>query len=509
MRRKDWGRSAGLGIGMGLALIGLTARTGTHVSARPDAQESGITMGGVSGIQVQNLDPDRSATIASRLFPQLGGQQAVTLTSPNVPVDSAANVYLGERRTERGLFSGVVSSDRPIAAIARTDWHERGAAAIYANVRDGTHVVVPLIMIDYADSTSAVTIQNADVTQAVDVRIELRSATSPDVVLERGIKIAGGASVTLDMAQDPAFASVESNTPLGFLGSLHVMAATAVGVQSFLDIGRTQQAVSGFAGVPMEQAASRLYAPLIRRRAYGYDTGIAVSNPGAESVNVTVRYTGSGGTGWSQCEGRAFVHGPVEIAGGSSTVFYQGPGGGSGLPDRCVGSAVIEATGDVLAVVHDSLNFTESAAAYNAVPFAEGGTRVALPLIRRQHGARHRLTTGIQVMNIGDEVANVTLHMRNDQGRALTECGRACGAAIGPSASHTYYLGSGGLTALPINTFGSAVITADQPIIVLVVDASASGTIDMASYLGMPAHQGAESIGLPILYSAPPVMQGP
>jgi hypothetical protein len=318
----------------------------------------------------------------------------------------------------------------------------------------------------------------------------------------------------LDLARDPRFSDVAPNTEHGFLGAMTFHADGPIGVQSYVDYAPPSRAVLAFEGSPTDHASTTLYAPLIRKRFYGYDTGISVVNPSTGDADVTVRYIGGDAGGASSCGGQEYTHGPVTIPGGSSSVFYQGPGGGSGLPDGCVGSAIIEASRPVLAVVNDSLNFTEQSAAYNAVRAEDGGTKIALPLVRRQHVPAWKLTTGIQVMNVGTRNANVTISFLDDQGNELTGCDFACRATIMPHGTWTFYPGSAGINVLPVGAFGSAVITSNEPIVALVNDASETGAIDAATYVGIrmdgvetpsnvcdPARVGMACLALPSLFN--------
>jgi hypothetical protein len=150
-----------------------------------------------------------------------------------------------------------------------------------------------------------------------------------------------------------------------------------------------------------------------------------------------------------------------------------------------VGSAVLEADGNILAIVNDSKNFTELSAAYNAVPAAQGATKVALPLARRSHTPM-RFTTGIQVMNIGTGPANVEVMFADDKGVGLNSCGAACKAVVQPLNGKTFYP-SNDLNAMPVGSYGSAVVTSDQPIVVIVNDVSETSAADAATYNGIKA----------------------
>jgi hypothetical protein len=180
------------------------------------------------------------------------------------------------------------------------------------------------------------------------------------------------------------------------------------------------------------------------------------------------------------------------IPAGSSKVFYQGAGGrvdmAPAMPEPCFGSATIRATGGVLAIVQDGQNGTELLSAYNAVPADQAAERVAVPLFRNDHSA-YRLTTGIQVMNVGDEPAEgvrITFRSTNpDGGSTEIACGAACVVDIPAGGSHTFWPGDPALR-IPPGTYGAAVIESPRPVAVIVNDYPLTGAVDAATYNGIP-----------------------
>lgn len=445
---------------------------------------------GVSGMQVQNLDPVLDAQVVADFYKQ-DGSAPVTINRPNLAAGSAGNFYFPtEQSLSNGVYAGVVSADRPIAAIVRTDWYSSGGSAIYGNLLPGQEVFAPLVAKGYGGQASYVTIQNTDTSQPTEVSIEFRAAGVSGGMVKATKTIARGTSVTVDLQRDPDFAAV----PLGSLGSMVVRSAGApVDLQVFTDTGN-HKAVHAYEGLPLQRAATRLYAPLIRNDLAG-TTGISVVNPGEVAVEVTVTYMASPLT--PACQGQV-KHGgrSFTVAARGSAVFYQGnvaglPTGDSGLPRKCVGSAVIEAAGGpVVAVVVDAdlVRTANSAgagtaAAYNAFADADGGLKVALPLFRKQH-TNLQLSTGIQVMNIGASPANAVLAIKDHQGRALP-VGPDAQRTIPPLSAYTWIPST--ITSLPVGSYGSATLTSDQPLVVIVNDASSSGAWDAAIYSGIKA----------------------
>jgi hypothetical protein len=447
---------------------------------------AGIDGAGATGIQVQNLDAAQAAQVVADFYKQ-GGAAPVSIPLPSIAPLGAYNIYLpSEAKLTNGAYAAIISGDRQLAAIARTEWAQSGGAALYSNVAPSTMVALPLATKKYTGQNSLVSIQNTDPNQQAQVTLKLYQTGNSTPVLTKQYSIDKGTSITLDMEIHPDFAAI----PTPFLGSLTVESATPVGVQSFVDIETSPKAVYAFEGVPAEQAADKLFAPLFRNEFYG-TTGISVVNPGTTDVQVTVKFAGSLGS----CVGQAYTQGPATIAPGSSAVFYQAnvniPGSGmSPLPKNCAGAATIEATGGkVLAIVNDASGnpaAPTTSAAYNAVTTDLGSKKVALPLYRNKHtGAQ--LTTGIQAMNIGTAVARAEIAFTLSNGTQISGagCGGACQQNIDAGASYTWYPPS--IAALPANQYGSAFINSDQPLAVIVNDASLTGGMDAAIYNGIKA----------------------
>jgi hypothetical protein len=445
----------------------------------------------VSGLLVQNLDPFEDAQVTLGLYDQAGGPPS-SVTRPDVPSGASAQLYLPvESILQDGAFAAIVDADRQIGAIARTDWGTNGAAAFVGHALPGLEVAVPLAAKGYHGQTTVVAVQNTDTTRPADVTLELVAGSgAPLATASKTIK--PGTSVTVDLHEDAAFAAL----PEGTLGALLVRSADGpVTAQAFMFNERVPKAVYAYEGQPVDRAASRLYAPLVRNDFYG-TTGISVVNPQDAAVEVTVTYLASPLTpvcaGQSKHAGRSF-----SVAARSSAVFYQGnvaglPTGDSGLPKGCLGSAIIESTGGgVFAIVNDAdLGKTAgspglgTSAAYNAFSDADGAMRIALPLYRKQHAGTMNLSTGIQAMNVGPAPAHLAIQFMDALGRALP-AGDEGEQTLAPLASHTWYPPA--IPSLPPGLYGSALITSDQPLLAVVNDASATGVIDAAIYSGVNA----------------------
>ncbi len=471
---------------------------------------AGISGPGVSGIQVQNLHSTEAASVQVELWNQ-NGSSAIMLSDPTtIPADSATNIYLpnySNTEVPDGAYAMRVSSDKEIAAIARTDWGNTGGAGIYSNVEPGTDVIIPLIVADFAGQMSQFTVQNTDTESGIDVDITLlgRGLTNPVKTLE-DVAVPAGTSKTWSM-DDAVWGTLpDTGSDLGasgFVGSLRITSDTPIVIESFIDIPGTP-GVTAFSGVPTDSAAMTLYAPLIRANYFG-DTGISIFNPNDSSVDVTITFRADAGS-----PNLGTYTQDLSIGANSSKAPFQGPGGSSrtaGLPggsqttadptptnNGFYGVATIEASAPVLAVVNDTLYgagwAVQSQSTYNCATAAEAGVKFALPLVRRYHLADTQLTTGIQVQNTSGSAATVSIALTNWDGTAQSVT--HSDLSVPAYGSGNFWQGSlSGLPTVPPEAgghgwYGSAVIESDQPIVVVVSDEGFGQTaVDSANYGGI------------------------
>jgi len=445
-------------------LFGVTLNKGS-VPTVFASKLAGIVGAGSSGIQVQNLSTTDSADITAELYPQ-GGGAAIPL-SDTAPPGGSVNFYLPiEGTVPDGAYAVIISADQPIAAIARTEWPAVGGAATYGNVEPATSVLVPLATKAYFNQTSQFSVQNTDTTANATITVEVYatgestpSVTFTDTVLP-------GTSNTYDLGTDSEFATL----PDGFLGSITVDGDKPLVVQSFVDFTGGSKAVYAFSGMDATAAAAKLFAPLVRRDFAGATTGISIVNPNPTAVDVDIDY----------------IHNPVSfdpndysesihIEANSSAVAYQGFGP---MPPGWLGSGVLNATGPIVAMVNDATATTS--AAYNAPSEADGATTVSVPLVRNQQVPGSEFTTGVQVMNIGTTDASVSITYVDSDG--ITYGPET--ATVPQYGSVTFYQPAG---PFPVGKYGSATVTSDQPIVVIVNDISLTGVYDAAIYNGIKA----------------------
>jgi uncharacterized protein YegL len=112
-------------------------------------------------------------------------------------------------------------------------------------------------------------------------------------------------------------------------------------------------------------------------------------------------------------------------------------------------------------------------AAPGAAARRAGMTVLVAPTVYRE---RDGLTTLLQVMNVGTLPAVVEIGLLDEDGMPIDGCGDACRASVDPESAHDWWLAD--LPVVPAGTMGSALVTADQPIVGTILDMRPSGDMD-------------------------------
>ena len=293
---------------------------------------AGISGPGVSGINIQNLSTTDNANVVVQLWNQNGaGAIPISGTSGDTITKSTAKNYYLPKFTSvpDGSYAMVVSSDKPVAAQAKTEWSTSGGAAIYTSVSPGTDVTIPMILEDYASQTSQFSIQNTNTTSAIsDVKITLTGRGGAGVYQKilTNQSIPAGTSKTWNMANTGVWGTLPDTAldtgATGFVGSIRIESATPLVVQSFIDVAGSR-GVSAFSGVPTNASSKNLYCPLTRANYYG-DTGITIVNPNNFVVNVTITFYSD-----AVSPNKGTFTQTIAVQPSSTNLAFQGPGGNS------------------------------------------------------------------------------------------------------------------------------------------------------------------------------------
>lgn len=215
-----------------------------------------------------------------------------TSAGPVTIQPGAASVFYQDTETHnQAVFSGIVSSDKPIVAAAIQESDDIIFA--YTGFTGGTpEPVFPLINANNSGYITGLQIQNAG-DQATEVTVSYTPSTAGTPCTETQT-IAAGASNTFALA---AFANgANSNCAAGatFIGSAAVTANSTnqplVGIGNQLLPGQNGEAYVSF---DASAATATVVMPLIMDRNSGYFTGFNIQNVGDSATQVNCTFTGT------------------------------------------------------------------------------------------------------------------------------------------------------------------------------------------------------------------------
>ncbi|MFN2250930.1 MAG: hypothetical protein ACK2UL_03350 [Anaerolineae bacterium] len=314
---------------------------------------------GSSLVQTYNVDRGQSADVVTSFFPW-GSGQPVDISQTIAPRESELIGLLFSPLLADGPYSAIADAGQVvIASLSRSDWLDSGASVMGREATPGAVSVVPLALKlggERGDLCTFVALQNPSRRAEVTYGIELYELGSSKAISTTSKVVAPARSAPLDLCKGNEFGDL----PDGFEGSMRIVAPDSwLGAAYALTYSTVGSGAAGAVAQPASMADATQFAPLIhsqfppdRRNPDMADLSslLAVNNPGAEPVEVTVAYTGTLGT----CAGQRFKHEQRTVPPRTSELFVPGPEGEGILPEGCVAAARIEATGGgVLAEVFD------------------------------------------------------------------------------------------------------------------------------------------------------------
>jgi hypothetical protein len=193
------------------------------------------------------------------------------------------------------------------------------------------------------------------------------------------------------------------------------------------------------------------YLPLLMRGNSGWDAGLMLQNPNGIANTINIDFYNQAPGGWC-CSGS------YNVGADSVLAIFPLP-----VPSYFVGSGRANSTSGLLFM--SIVNQIKSGSNYNAMSFSavSGGTNAAaVPLVLNDYDdwlGRNDWVTGISVQNLGASAASVTVSYYGSNG-AL--------AGTSSLSVPTYSTGIFYPPATPTNFFGSAWVSANQPIAVAV-----------------------------------------
>jgi len=301
----------------------------------------------------------------------------------------------------------------------------------------GTTLHFPAVKYSYYGRTGRLHIFNPDST-SVTITPRFRQADN------------GGAEITCSNISIPAGgrvvyhpASCSGTASARYYGvRLSANAPIAAIITEDDDATRTYAATSN----AFNAGSTIVYVPMAKSNYGGNNSGIAVQNVGSSSANVTVTFYDTDSSSiWQASYNNLAAH--------STHAFYLP----SILPTGQLVSARITSSGPpIAATVYEAKSGTQWFMQYNA--FLGGSKAVVMPYVYKEaRGAQWN--SGIQAQNVGSASTTITLQYYSTNGTLVASEAQTCDSY----ESVNFYAPTN--PSLPLGFIGSAVITADQPIV--------------------------------------------
>jgi hypothetical protein len=349
-----------------------------------------------SSIQVVNLDA-ASANIGLTYYNQDGTVGATA--SDTVPGNGSVTYFPIHAPTG---FNGsvVVSSDKPITAIANTHANSFAYSAATTSFDAGsTSVSLPLIMCNNSGFNTWFNVQNAS-TNTANITIDYVPGAAGSANSENDT-LAPGAAHTYDQA------SGSSGIDCADLGNFFVGSATVTSdqpvVATAMQLNTSTLPIllgyNGFTG-----GSTTVQLPLVMAQNSGFYTSINVQNVGTSNTDVTVDYSPNAAANGFEPNNET-----CNLDAGEGCVFIQnGTNAFNTWNQLFVGGATISASEDLVVVVNQQ-KFSGGkifGSAYEGFDPAGATGNVSTPLIMAQNGGYY---TSINVVNIGGSTCSVSI----------------------------------------------------------------------------------------------------
>lgn len=470
---------------LGLLIAGVaSAQTGLPGSGWWSGEQVQNVGTGTATIQIVAYDSQTTNTYSESKSVAAGS--AYTFT----PINDFASMPAGFQG------SAVISSDQPIKAITNVTNQPAGslgttggkAAAQYQGTDQNSvanTLYFPLAKGDHFGKTTSFYIQNAGSANATNIvaTFTMRNGN----VHTYNLPTLGANRMAVFTVQDSATYNPSSNNAR--VGSLVVtgdqpLAGVVMEHDTTANPAVVLNSTRGFTSGDFDTKA---YAPVVKNSRFGRFTGLQVQNTSGGPINITVNYTGSGGS----CKGLTYSDQANSVANGSSATFVH-LSGSTNLPANCTASATITATGSFVAIVNEqeTVGSPKAGTTYSAMSDGAATTKVSIPLFK---DGRFGATTGLQIQNVGNAAAtNWSATFTCTGGASFTAVSDpAKTGAIQPGAAFLFYkpssanLFTAGQPFTSSNVNCAVTITSNQPIVAIANEAPTTpGTIDDNNYEG-------------------------
>ena len=340
------------------------------------AQAGAYTTQFTTSVTYQNVG-DGPATIQLVFFNE-GNANGIPLTLPELAPLAGTSIYVGGVGDIANGFKGsaVMSSDQPLVSTLVQIGKEGSGVAVRPmsnGFSSGSkYVLVPTVLKGQFDTNSIVSVQNVSFDSA-DYELVFVPVTGANIVVKK-TNVPAHATLYFDLG-------TMSQIPAGFNGSLQVFSTQEV-VASAMELNINGIGAYAFEGAT--QFSDTIYMPSALCQYNNQNSSYAIQNTTDDEVEVVVKFAEGGETE------------PIILAAGAKQSVNACEVNDAGY----IGSAVIEATGEIVAMGKVYGGGLSTA----FLGFSEGSSKIALPYVRwtTSHwsdGARQRAYIAIQ--NVG------------------------------------------------------------------------------------------------------------
>jgi hypothetical protein len=257
------------------------------------------------------------------------------------------------------------------------------------------------------------------------------------------------------------------------------------------------------------QLDQELFGPTFKKRFFSDgNTGMTIVNPdGSNAATVDVTFTvanvrpGSPADSAGVTPGKTYAINDLQIPAGEDktiSAFNLGDTYGVAMPDGILASVQIVSDLPVAGVMNETnTTFTSGGsaagkAAYTLFPVGQARTDVSLPLVKEDF---FRKTTGLTVVNVGDNPTNVTITFKSSVGNTYTLVKNSLGAKQSITAFRCAQMIGGQCQNFTSGTFlnnsaavskryGVTVESSSEAVIALAQESSLVRALDLGNYEG-------------------------
>jgi hypothetical protein len=428
---------------VGAALASILA---VPAAAAPTAQ-TGVPGGPfASAFRVQNLGG--AAAACSYVIYNDNGTTAFNTNLPSINPNDSAYVHTpAVSGFPTGTFAGVVSCNQPVAAVVNFSDPSKGDSYVGSSNPAAT-LFVPSAYRNYYNYYTSIRLQNTS-SSAQNVTIEYYAPGATAAAATRTINLAGNGAATVDQLAEPVD-KLRQNVSYSarITGSAPLAATVSIFGGSGTSVAKELYSYSAFAG----GSTSPIYAPVVMRNYYGYNTSTTIQNVGSAEANVRLTYS------------NGKVRNDLKIPANSSLVVYDFQD--ESLQRNVLYGSKIESTNGqpLIVIVNESTPTTSRASTYEGI--AAGGRTLVAPIVMKRY---YEYNSSVTCQNIGDVPTNVRVSYSGTNIANKTVL-----TNLGPGQSDLILQPAD--AQLADRYIGSATITADQDIVCVVNQDKTEGT---------------------------------